>query len=93
MSGTLLGLEKLQEISQHTHILSEYVQTLCTESDSLFIKVQTELKDLENGLEDRISNLKRVCEIDKWIGYCKNENLTNTAESGLAGLKLNLLYV
>ncbi|XP_052081049.1 uncharacterized protein LOC127718996 isoform X1 [Mytilus californianus] len=65
LSGTTLGLEIVEEISQHTHVLSEYVQTLCSETDSQFIRVQTELKDLENGLQKKISNLERVCEIYK----------------------------
>ncbi|XP_076088220.1 uncharacterized protein LOC143058633 [Mytilus galloprovincialis] len=58
LSGTVLGLEIVEEIRQHTNVLSEYVQTLCTETDSQFINVKKELKDLENSLQDRIGKLE-----------------------------------
>lgn len=72
LSGTPLGLEIVDEMRQQTHILSEYVQTLCTEADSQFIKVQKELREFENGLMEvleRIRNLENVGE--KSIRYIK----------------------
>ncbi|VDI32266.1 Hypothetical predicted protein [Mytilus galloprovincialis] len=72
LSGTLLGLEIVDEMRQQTHVLSEYVQTLCTEADSQFIKVQKELREFENGLMEvleRIRNLENVGE--KSIRYIK----------------------
>lgn len=56
-----LGVELVDEIRQHTHVLSEYVQTRLTETDNQFHSVQKELKDLESGLQDRIGNLESVC--------------------------------
>ncbi|CAG2229627.1 unnamed protein product [Mytilus edulis] len=61
-SGGVLGLEIVEEMRQHTHILSEYVQTLCTSADSQFIRVQKELKNLKHILEERIKNLEHVAE-------------------------------
>ncbi|CAC5391178.1 unnamed protein product [Mytilus coruscus] len=58
LSGTILGLEIVNDIHQQTHILSEYVLTLCTEADSQFLKVQQELNDLENSLQERMRNLE-----------------------------------
>ncbi|VDI18987.1 Hypothetical predicted protein, partial [Mytilus galloprovincialis] len=58
LSGTVLGLEIVEEIRQQTHVLSEYVQALCSETYSQFISVQKELKDLENSLQERIRNLE-----------------------------------
>ncbi|CAG2233483.1 unnamed protein product [Mytilus edulis] len=58
LSGTTLGLDIVGDIRQQTHILSEYVQTLCTETDSQFIKVQKELSRIENDLQERIKNLE-----------------------------------
>ncbi|VDI08648.1 Hypothetical predicted protein [Mytilus galloprovincialis] len=56
LSGTRLGLEIVGDIRQQTHILSRYVQSLCTESDSQFIKVQTELSRIENDLQGRVKS-------------------------------------
>ncbi|VDI11327.1 Hypothetical predicted protein [Mytilus galloprovincialis] len=56
LSGTLLGLEIVNDIHQQTHILREYVLTLCTEADSQVLKVQQELNDLENCLQEIIGN-------------------------------------
>ncbi|VDI68979.1 Hypothetical predicted protein [Mytilus galloprovincialis] len=58
LSGTPLGLEIVGDIRQHTHILSEYVQTLCSKSDSEFIRVQEELTRMENDLQERMTNLE-----------------------------------
>ncbi|CAG2209520.1 unnamed protein product [Mytilus edulis] len=60
LSGTTLGLEIVGDIRQQTHVLSEYVQTLCTETDSQFIKVQKELSRIENDLQGRIKSLESV---------------------------------
>lgn len=38
----------MDEIRQQTHILSEYVQRVCTETDSQFSTVEKVLTDLEN---------------------------------------------
>lgn len=72
MSGTTLGLEIVEEIRQHTHVLSEYVQTASTEADNQFIRVHNELKDLENGLQERIKNLENVCNIYKMFQSFKD---------------------
>ncbi|VDI58943.1 Hypothetical predicted protein [Mytilus galloprovincialis] len=61
LSLTKLGLEIVGEIRQQTNILSKYVQTLCTETDSQFNIVKTELTGLECGLQEmteRIENLE-----------------------------------
>ncbi|XP_076088649.1 uncharacterized protein LOC143059071 [Mytilus galloprovincialis] len=72
LSGTPLGLEIVDEMRQQIHVLSEYVQTLCTDADSQFIKVQKELREFENGLMEvleRIRNLENVGE--KSVRYIK----------------------
>ncbi|XP_071123627.1 uncharacterized protein [Mytilus edulis] len=61
LSLTKLGLEIVGEIRQQTIILSKYVHTLCTEADSQFTIVKTELTGLESGLQEmteRIENLE-----------------------------------
>ncbi|XP_071150632.1 uncharacterized protein [Mytilus edulis] len=65
MSGTTLGLEIVGEIRQQTHVLSRYVQTLCTETDSQFIRVQKELSNLVNSLEEHEERLKSLESIAK----------------------------
>lgn len=50
---------------QHTNVLSEYIQTLCTETDNHFVNMQKELRELENGfveMLERIHNLENVGE-------------------------------
>ncbi|XP_063412664.1 uncharacterized protein LOC134695365 [Mytilus trossulus] len=59
LSGTVLGLEIVNDIHHQTSILSEYVLTLCTETDSQFVKVQQELNDLEISLQERMRNLEK----------------------------------
>ncbi|XP_063411165.1 uncharacterized protein LOC134694100 [Mytilus trossulus] len=72
--GTALGLDIVGDIRQHTHILSEYVQTLCTESDSQFIKVQKELSRIENDLQGRIKNLEsKSMKHDETLNTLKEE--------------------
>ncbi|CAG2222922.1 unnamed protein product [Mytilus edulis] len=71
LKGTVLGLEMVDEIRQQTHVLSEYMQTLCTEADNHFIKVQKELRGFENDLLEGIRKLenrteKHDEEIDKF---------------------------
>lgn len=65
LSGTTLGLEIVEKIRQQTHVLSKYVQTLCSESDSEFIRVQEELTRIKNDLHERMRNLESVCKICK----------------------------
>ncbi|XP_063412537.1 uncharacterized protein LOC134695249 [Mytilus trossulus] len=65
LSGTTLGLEVVGEIRQQTHVLSRYVQTLCTETDSQFIRVQKELSNLVNSLEEHEERLKSLESIAK----------------------------
>ncbi|XP_076087982.1 uncharacterized protein LOC143058366 [Mytilus galloprovincialis] len=72
--GTTLGLDIVGDIRQQTHILSEYVQTLCTETDSQFIKVQKELSRIENDLQERIKNLEsKSMEHDETLNTLKEE--------------------
>ncbi|VDI17822.1 Hypothetical predicted protein [Mytilus galloprovincialis] len=75
MSGTTLGLEIVGEIRQQTHVLSRYVQTLCTETDSQFIRVQKELSNLVNSLEEHEERLKSL------------ESKTNEHDETLSNLK------
>lgn len=66
LSGTPLGLEEVCEIRHQTRVLSEYVQNCSTEIYNQNIKVQTELKYLENDLQEtweRIKKLESVCKI------------------------------
>lgn len=65
LSGTRLGLEIVDEILQQTHILSQYAQTVCTETDRQFNRVQEELIGLESGLLERIKTLESVSYIEK----------------------------
>ncbi|XP_076087763.1 uncharacterized protein LOC143058186 [Mytilus galloprovincialis] len=65
LSGTPLGLEIVGEIRQQTHILSSYVNTLCSEADGQFIRVQEELTRVENDLQGRIQSLESVCKINQ----------------------------
>ncbi|XP_076087759.1 uncharacterized protein LOC143058181 [Mytilus galloprovincialis] len=60
LSGTPLGLEVVGEIRQQTHILSRYVNTLCSEADGQFIRVQEELSRVENDLQGRIQSLESI---------------------------------
>ncbi|XP_052081000.1 reticulocyte-binding protein homolog 2a-like isoform X2 [Mytilus californianus] len=65
LSGTPLGLEEVCEIRRQTRVLSEYVQNCSTENYNQNIKVQTELKYLENDLQEtweRIRNLESKTE-------------------------------
>ncbi|XP_052081034.1 uncharacterized protein LOC127718989 isoform X2 [Mytilus californianus] len=65
LSGTPLGLEEVCEIRRQTRVLSEYVQSCSTENYNQNIKVQTELKYLENDLQEtweRIRNLESKTE-------------------------------
>ncbi|CAG2249598.1 unnamed protein product [Mytilus edulis] len=48
LSGTGLDVEIVDGFRQQTHILSEYVQRVCTRTDSQFDTVQKELTDLES---------------------------------------------
>ncbi|CAG2226744.1 unnamed protein product [Mytilus edulis] len=74
LSGTTLGFKHSGDIRQQTHILSEYVQTLCTETDSQFIKVQKELSRIENDLQGRIKNLEsKSMEHDETLNTLKEE--------------------
>ncbi|CAG2251718.1 unnamed protein product [Mytilus edulis] len=75
LSGTTLGLEIVGDIRQQTHVLSRYVQTLCTESDSQFIKVQKELSRIENDLQGRIKSLESLT-MDKEIGEWEQDQAT-----------------
>lgn len=61
LNGTTLGLEIVGDIRQQTNVLSRYIQTLCSETDNQIIRLQTELKDFENNLQERILNLESVC--------------------------------
>ncbi|XP_063412588.1 uncharacterized protein LOC134695295 [Mytilus trossulus] len=58
LSGTRLGLEIVQEISGQTQILGEYVQTLCTETDNQFIRLQQEIKEVSRLHLEQIKNLE-----------------------------------
>ncbi|XP_071149198.1 uncharacterized protein [Mytilus edulis] len=58
LSGTILGLDIVEEIREETHNISKYVQNVLTETDNQFFKVQKELKDLENGLPEKIRYLE-----------------------------------
>ncbi|XP_071138271.1 uncharacterized protein [Mytilus edulis] len=60
LNGTISGLEIVDDIRQQTHVLSEYVQILCTKTDDQFIKVRNELKDIEDSLQKRIRYLESV---------------------------------
>ncbi|CAG2200176.1 unnamed protein product [Mytilus edulis] len=60
LSGTTLGLEIVEKIRQQTHVLSRYVQTLCSASDSEFSRVQEELTRIENDLHERMRNLESL---------------------------------
>ncbi|XP_071149401.1 uncharacterized protein [Mytilus edulis] len=77
LSGTTLGLEIVGDIRQQTQTLSEYVQTLCTETDSQFIKVQKELTIFKNDLhmlQERIKNLEsKSMEHDETLNTLKEE--------------------
>ncbi|CAC5378847.1 GTPase IMAP family member 4,GTPase IMAP family member 7 [Mytilus coruscus] len=74
MKKKTLGLEIVDEIRQHTHVLSEYVQTRLTETDNQFHSVHKELKDLESGLQERIENLEsKTKEQDDIIKNLKKE--------------------
>ncbi|XP_052080702.1 uncharacterized protein LOC127718687 [Mytilus californianus] len=74
LRGTTLGLEIVGDIRQQTHILSRYLQTLCSETDSLFNKVQKELTTIESDLQERIKELEnKTKEHDETINNLKEE--------------------
>ncbi|XP_071149400.1 uncharacterized protein [Mytilus edulis] len=74
LSGTTLGLEIVGDIRQQTHILSRYVQTLCADKDSQFIKVEKELTRIENDLQGRIQSLEsKSLEHDETLNTLKEE--------------------
>ncbi|XP_071150627.1 serine/threonine-protein phosphatase 6 regulatory ankyrin repeat subunit C-like [Mytilus edulis] len=74
LSGTTLGLEIVGEIRQQTHILSSYVQTLCSEADSQFIGVQEELTRIDYDLQQRIQILEsKTKEHNETLDYLKKE--------------------
>ncbi|XP_052080610.1 uncharacterized protein LOC127718585 [Mytilus californianus] len=76
-----LGLEIVDEIRQHTHVLSEYVQNRLAETDNQFHIVQKELKDLESGFQQRIRNLEsKTNEQGEIIKNLKKEFREKTVE-------------
>ncbi|VDH90131.1 Hypothetical predicted protein [Mytilus galloprovincialis] len=60
LSGTTLGLEIVGDIRQQTHVLSRYVQTLCSETDSQFIRVKKQLSRIENDLQEHEEKIKSL---------------------------------
>ncbi|VDI72551.1 Hypothetical predicted protein [Mytilus galloprovincialis] len=60
LSGTKLDVEIVAEIRQQTHILSEYAQRVCKETDIKFVKVQKELTDLESKYKELDVKLKNL---------------------------------
>ncbi|VDI45105.1 Hypothetical predicted protein [Mytilus galloprovincialis] len=74
VSGTRLGLEIVGDIRQQTNVLSRYVQTLCSGTDSQFITVRKELSRIENDLQGRIKNLEnKTNEHDESLNTLKEE--------------------
>ncbi|CAC5354915.1 unnamed protein product [Mytilus coruscus] len=74
LSGTPLGLEIVGDIRQQTHVLSEYVQTVCFKADSEFSKVQEELTRIEYDLQERIQILEsKNKEHDETLNNLKKE--------------------
>lgn len=57
----------MDEIRQQTHVLSEYALTLRTVTEIERINLQTELNNLKNDLQERMSNVETVCKINKEI--------------------------
>ncbi|XP_052080990.1 uncharacterized protein LOC127718961 isoform X2 [Mytilus californianus] len=77
--GIKLDYEVVKEISQQTHVLSEYVQTLCTKTESQFItKLQIKLKDLENDLQESITTEhgKEITQHDQEISEWEQDQTT-----------------
>lgn len=64
ISGLKLGIDIVDEIRQQTNILSEYALTLRTVTESERINLQTELNNLKDDLQERMSNVERVCKIN-----------------------------
>lgn len=64
LSGLKLGIDIVDEIRQQTHVLSEYALTLRTVTESERINLQTELNNLKNDLQERWSNVEKVCKIN-----------------------------
>ncbi|XP_063416405.1 uncharacterized protein LOC134698047 [Mytilus trossulus] len=60
LSGTKLDVEIVDEIRQQTHILSEYAQRVCEETDRQFVTVQKELTDLESKYKKHDVKLKNL---------------------------------
>ncbi|XP_076087755.1 uncharacterized protein LOC143058176 [Mytilus galloprovincialis] len=60
LSGLKLGIDIVDEIRQQTHVLSEYALTLRTVTESERINLQTELNNLKNNLQERMSDVERT---------------------------------
>ncbi|CAG2202347.1 unnamed protein product [Mytilus edulis] len=58
LSGTKLDVEILDEFRQQTHILSEYAQRVCTETDGQFTTFKKKLTNLES-----VSNIKKIIQL------------------------------
>ncbi|XP_063412598.1 uncharacterized protein LOC134695304 [Mytilus trossulus] len=63
LSETKLDSETVKEICQHLHFLCEYIQTASTKKDNQVIKLNKQLKDLQNGVQEhgkKIDNLENI---------------------------------
>lgn len=70
MSGTTLGLELVNDIRQHTHVLAEYTQMVAIETDRSSIRIKNvlenyeiilnRLRELEKDVENAFSDMNKV---------------------------------